>query len=324
MGSLTDKKVKSLAAGTYGDGAGLYIQVTPGGARSWLYRFKKGTKTTWAGLGGYPTVSLSEARIAAADAKRQVRAGLDPIEAKKEAKAAREEAAGRTFKVAAELYIAGQQPGWRNAKHGAQWTATLLRYAYPIIGEKHVSAVSVDHISAILEPIWAVKPETASRVRGRIESVLDYAKSKRWRTGENPARWKGHLDKMLPARAKVARVEHHAAVPWADLPAVMAKLAASSGTAAACLRFATLTAARSGEARGALWEELDMRAGTWTIPRERMKAGAMHRVPLSPAALAILRAAYPPGVTEQPAAGLVFPGGRALGSCPAPWCRSCG
>jgi integrase len=157
-----------------------------------------------------------------------------------------------------------------------------------------------------------VKPETASRVRGRIESVLDYAKSKRWRTGENPARWKGHLDKMLPARAKVARVEHHAAVPWADLPAVMAKLAASSGTAAACLRFATLTAARSGEARGALWEELDMRAGTWTIPRERMKAGAMHRVPLSPAALAILRAAYPPGVTEKPATGLVFPGGRAL------------
>ncbi len=165
-------------------------------------------------------------------------------------------------------------------------------------------------VLAILEPIWTKLPETASRVRGRIENVLDYATARRLRTGENPARWKGHLDHLLAARAKVAKVQHHAAVPWQDLPAIMAKLGESKGVAAACLRFLALTAARSGEARGAQWADIDMAAKTWTIPGERMKAGREHRVPLSESVLSILRAAYPPEATEKPVSGFVFPGAK--------------
>jgi integrase len=311
MAKLTDRTVKSLGAGTYGDGGGLYLQVLATGGRSWLYRFKRAKKTVWVGLGGYPTVSLADARTAALATKKQVRAGIDPIAARKEAEAERAELAGQTFKLVAGRYIEAHKAGWKNVKHAAQWTTTLETYAYGRIGEKAVGAVTVADVLAILEPVWTEKPETASRVRGRIENVLDYAKARRLRSGENPARWKGHLDHLLPARAKVAKVEHHPALPWRDLPAVMAMLTGSKGTAAACLRFLTLTAGRSGEARGARWAEFDMVAKVWTVPAERMKAGREHRVPLTDAALAILRAAYPLGATEKPADGFVFPGGRS-------------
>jgi integrase len=307
---LTDRTVKALPAGTWGDGAGLYLQVLPSGARTWLFRYKKAGKTTWMGLGGYPTVGLAEAREAAGQAKRTIKAGTDPLGARKAAKAEREALDSHTFAAVAGRYIAAHKAGWRNEKHVGQWLATLQTYAYPQIKDKAVSTVTVADVLAILEPIWTEKPETASRVRGRIEAVLDYATARKLRFGENPARWKGHLDHLLPARAKVAKVEHHAALPWLDAPALIAKLAESKGMAAACLRFLALTAARSGEARGAKWSEIDMAAKVWTIPAERMKAAREHRVPLTDTALAILRAAYPPGATEKPDSGLVFPGGK--------------
>jgi integrase len=309
-GKLTVRKVEALPVGTWGDGGGLYLQVLPKGGRTWLFRYKARGKTTWAGLGGFPTVGLADARTAALEARRLVKAGGDPVEAKKAVKAAAAEQAGQTFKVLAGKYIAANKAGWRNAKHALQWEATLTAYAYPVIGDKLASAVSVAHIIEILQPIWEAKPETASRVRGRIESVLNYAAALNLRHGENPARWKGHLAQILPARAKVAKVEHHAAVPWRELPAVMAKLAQSQGTAAACLRFLALTAARSGEARGAQWDEIDLAGKVWTVPGDRMKAGQAHRVPLTDAAIAILKSAYPAGATEKPAGGLVFPGGK--------------
>lgn len=310
MGRLTDRAVRTLGAGTYGDGVGLYLQVLQTGGRSWLFRFKRDGKTTWAGLGGYPVVSLSEAREAALAARKLVRAGIDPIAAKKAAAAARRELAEHTFRRVAEAYIEAHRPGWKNAKHAGQWMATLQSYVFGRIGDKPVATVSEADVLAILEPIWITKPETASRVRGRIEAVLSYATARKLRHGENPARWKGHLDHLLPARAKVAAVEHHAALPWADIPAVLSRLAQSTGTAAACLRFSILTAARSGEARGTKWGEINIAQRVWVVPAARMKAGREHRVPLSDAALAILCAAYPAGATEQPEDGLVFPGGR--------------
>jgi integrase len=236
--------------------------------------------------------------------------GTDPLEARRAAKAAREVEAGHTFEIVAGKYIAAHKAGWRNEKHADQWEATLKTYAYPVLAKKSVAAVTVADVLRILEPIWTEKPETASRLRGRIEAVLSYAAARGYRKGENPARWKGLLENLLAARAKVAKVQHHAALPWQELPAVMGKLAGSKGTAAACLRFLTLTAARSGEARAARWDEIDMGAKVWTVPASRMKAGQEHRVPLSDAALVILRAAYPPEATEKPANGLVFPGGK--------------
>ncbi|MDE8344178.1 MAG: site-specific integrase, partial [Acidocella sp.] len=198
--------------------------------------------------------------------------------------------------------------GWRNAKHGAQWAATLEAYAFPVIGAHSVAAISTSDVLDILRPIWTEKPETASRLRGRIEAVLDYAKAQGWRSGENPAAWKGNLDNLLPARSKVARVTHHPAIPYADLPPVMARLLDAEPVSARCLAFAILTAARSGEARGARWDEIDVDAATWTVPGERMKAGRPHRVPLSEAALDILRAIQP---LQRGLDGLVFPGGKA-------------
>jgi integrase len=315
MARRQDKKLTALEAknltkpGFHSDGAGLYLRIEEG-RRLWVFRYKRRGVSRWLSLGPDRDVSLAQARTGAAVCRRQLLEGIDPMEARQAAKAEREELAGHTFQKVAEQYIAAHKAGWRNEKHGDQWEATLKAYAYPTIGEKPVSAVTVAHVLAILEPIWNEKPETASRVRGRIEAVLAYSTARKLRTGENPAQWKGHLDHLLPARAKLAKVEHHAAVAWVDLPAVMAKLAESRGAAAACLRFLTLTAARSGEARGARWDEIDLAGGVWTIPGERMKAGQSHRVPLSPAALVILRAAYPAGTTEKPAAGLVFPGGK--------------
>ena len=203
--------------------------------------------------------------------------------------------------------MAAHADGWRNAKHRAQWESTLDTYVHPVFGDRPIATVDVGDVMHVLEPIWREKPETAARVRGRMEAILDYAAARDWRTGENPARWKGHLANLLPARARVARVEHHAALPWAEVGAFMARLAEQGGTAALALRFTVLTAARTGEVTGATWGEVDLDGKVWTVPGARMKAGREHRVPLSPAALDVLRAVCPPG---DPAPGaFVFPGG---------------
>ncbi len=295
----------------YADGAGLYLLVGPTGAKSWIYRFMLNGKAREMGLGPVHTIGLAEARKRAQEHRRQRLDGIDPLDARKtaRAKAKLEAAKAITFKACAEKYIKAHSAGWRNEKHAAQWTATLTTYAYPKIGALPVAAVDTGLVTQILSPLWAAKPETASRVRGRIESVLDYAGTHGWRSGENPARWRGHLENVLPRRAKVRKVEHHAALPWGQIGAFMVDLAKQEGVAALALRFAILTAARTGEVIGARWSEIDLQAGLWTVPGDRMKAGREHRVPLAETALEVLReAAKQRDGTDE--AALVFPGGK--------------
>lgn len=303
MPKLTDKQIRAIKEnGRYGDGAGLWF-VVRGGSRTWHLRWMKAGKPREMSLGSFPDLPLAEARKRAQDARRVIKEGGDPIALKADHKAS----TARTFRVAAVEYIDAHKAGWRNAKHGQQWGNTLALYVYPVIGDLPLPVIGTDHVLKILKPIWESKPETASRVRGRIEAVLDYAKAREWRQGENPARWRGHLDHLLPARAKVQRVEHHPAVPYAKLGTVMARLAESEGIAARCLRFLTLTAARSGEARGARWQEIDLEAGVWIVPGERMKGALPHRVPLSPEAMEILHSMQPFARGPE---SLVFPGQR--------------
>lgn len=273
-----------------GEVPGLALQVAPSGARSWVLRYPVGGKRRELGLGGFPGVTLAGAREAARKAREQLRDGIDPIEAtraKKSALAA-ETAKALTFDQCAAAYVKAHAAGWKNAKHAAQWTATLDTYASPIIGSMLVRDVELSHVMKIVEPIWRTKTETASRVRGRIESVLDWAKVRGYRDGENPARWRGHLDKLLPKRSKVAKPTNFAALPYAQAGDFWTELGKVEGMGAQALRFAILTAARSGEVRGATWEEIDLQAGVWTIPGERMKAGKEHRVPLSAQAVELL------------------------------------
>lgn len=296
--------------GRYSDGtrSGLWLQVRGPENRSWLFRYSLDGRRTDMGLGHVDAVSLAEARELAAAARRLVREGIDPIQHRREAKRERRAALIQaTFRQTAELLIKAQAPGWRNAKHTAQWEATLTTYVYPVFGERPITTIDTSDVLRALEPIWTTKPETASRVRGRIEAVLDYAKARGWRSGENPARWRGHLAHMLAARSKVARVEHHAALPWRDMPAFMAELAQQPGIAAKALQFAILTAARTGEVIGATWAEVDLAQAVWTIPAGRMKAGSEHRVPLSDSALSILRELAASRVNQEPH---VFPGGK--------------
>jgi integrase len=285
--------------GRYSDGGGLYLVVGKTGGKSWAFLYMRDGKRRELGLGALADVPVAEARAKAAALRAVLDKGGDP---QAERDRQRVEAAPPcTFKSAAEQYIAAHKAGWRNEKHAKQWENTLTTYVYPEIGSLAVSAVDVPDVLKVLKPIWATKPETASRVRGRIEAVLDYAKAHKWRRGENPARWKGTLDHLLPARAKVQRVKHHAAMPYAKVPGFMASLAEQEGTAALALRFAILTAARTGEATGARWPEADINAAVWTVPEDRMKAGREHRVPLNAPALEILR--------ELPRTGeYVFPG----------------
>lgn len=270
--------------------AGLALQVTESGARSWVLRATVGKRRRDIGLGGYPDVTLAGAREAARAARAKIKEGIDPVEeskAKRSALAA-SQASAITFGEAAAKYIAANEAGWKSAKHAAQWTSTLETYAFPTIGKIRVSDIETAHVIGILEPIWTTKTETASRLRGRIESVLDWATVRGYRKGENPARWKGHLDMILPARAKVQKVEHHAALDYREVGTFMAELAKVEGMGARALEFAILTAARSGEVRGATWAEIDEKAGIWTIPAGRMKAEKEHRIPLASTALALL------------------------------------
>ena len=272
--------------------AGLALQVSPSGARSWILRATVGTRRRDIGLGGFPDVTLAGAREAARTAREKIKNGIDPVEeskAKRSALAAAQ-ASALTFSDAAAKYIAAHESGWKNAKHAAQWSATIETYANPTIGKLRVSDIETAHVVSILESIWKTKTETASRLRGRIESVLAWATVRGYRKGENPARWRGHLDELLPARSKVQKVDHHAALPFGEIGTFMVELAKVEGLGARALEFAILTAARSGEVRGATWSEIDLTAKVWTIPASRMKAEKEHRIPLSDTAVSLLEA----------------------------------
>jgi integrase len=315
--TLSARSVETLKKpGMHADGGGLYLHVSASGARSWIFRWKRGGRSHDMGLGtaGNDDVGLAEARELASEARRVIRGGGDPIAARKAARLQEQIAAAKamTFRQCAEAYIKAHSAGWRNPKHAAQWPATLGTYAYPVFGELPVQAIDTALVMKAIEPIWTVKPETASRVRGRIESVLDWATARSYRQGENPARWRGHLDKLLPARSKVAAVEHHAALPYAELGDFMVELRQHEGIAARALEFAILTAARTGEVIGARWNEINFAERLWIVPAERMKSGKEHRVPLSEAALALLRE-----MNEIRHSAFVFPGhrtGRSLSS----------
>src|SRR6185369_1051881 len=297
--ALTHLAVKNAKPGRHADGGGLHLLVKETGARSWVYRFMLNGKSRDVGLGaaaGADAISLTDARDLASALRLKVKAGVDPLEQRKQEAAAAiaaaqaAQVAGITFKAVAEDYITANEDGWRNDKHRQQWRNTLSTYVYPVIGELPVADIGTPHVLKILEPIWKAKAETASRVRGRIETVLDAAKARGYRAGENPARWRGHIAQILPARSRLTR-GHHKAIPYGDIPDFVAKLRKREAVAALALEFAVLTAARTGEVIGATWDEVDLEKAVWTIPAARMKAGREHRVPLSPRAADILREA---------------------------------
>lgn len=290
-----------------GDPPGLYLWVR-GEGRSWVYRYTSpaGPRRDH-GIGSYGDFTLAKARAKARAKRDLVLAGIDPIEAKREERDTRRASHAKrtTFDQCVTGYIDTHGDGWRNPKHRQQWQNTLDTYASPIFGNIDVARVDTPLVLKVLEPMWKEKTETASRVRGRIESVLSWATVRGYRKGENPARWKGHLDQLLAKPSKVATVEHHAALPYRDIGAFMADLRKHEGIGAAALEFAILTAARSGEVRGATWAEIDLQARTWKIPGARMKAERDHVVPLSDAAVAIIRRMEKTRVSEY-----VFPGAR--------------
>jgi integrase len=269
--------------GLVNDGGGLYLSTSKTLSQSWIYRYRdrnKGNKLRDVGLGSTTDVSLKDARDMADRARAAAKAGRN-VKA-----AIHAEGGPVTFKMAAESYIAAHSPAWRNAKHKEQWTNTLTTYAYPTIGELPVEQVDTEQVLAVLRPIWGVKTETASRVRMRMENILAWATAMGYREGFNPAIWRGHLNTLLPARAKVQERKHFAALPYAEVPQLYADLAAKSALSAKALRLTILTACRTGEIIGTRWSEIE--GDVWTVPKERMKAGKAHRVPLSTPALAVL------------------------------------
>jgi integrase len=267
------------------------------------------------GLGPFPDVSLAVARDKATAHRRQRQDGTDPLDAQQARRQAERVAVanGRTFREVAKDFIDRNKAAWRNAKHRQQWENTLATYVYPELGTLPVSAIDTGAVVRVLEPIWTTKPETAGRVRGRIEAVLDAAKVRGFREGPNPAQWRGNLALLLPARAKVRKVEHHAALPLDDMSAFLSALRGRQGMAAQALEFTILTAARTGEVLGATWGEIDLDAKVWTVPAERMKAGREHRVPLSAGAIAILAKVRPLALVsdgEPDSVAPIFPGHR--------------
>lgn len=313
--ALTALEIKNAKPGMHADGGGLYLHVGKAGNASWIFRFQLNKRRREMGLGSLTALSAVEARAKAAELKAMVGRGIDPLEVKEatqkeeaQAQAAQKEEQtlnAATFKSATERHLALKESGWRNAKHRQQWENTLATYAFPVIGDLPVRHITPQHVLQVLEPIWSTKPETASRVRMRIEAVLNSAKVLSWRTGENPALWRGNLDAALPSRGKVRTVKHHAALPWREISPFMAQLRQRDGLSARALEFAILTAARSGEVRKATWSEIDLDQKLWIIPAERMKAGREHRVPLSQSALQLL--------DEMPrfqGYDLIFPGTR--------------
>jgi len=299
-----------LKPGLYGDGGGLYLQVSDFNTKAWVFRYMMAGRARKMGLGDFDLVSLKDARKKRDAAYSLVVDGIDPIDDRAARKAAQvaESAKALTFKQCAEGYIAAHKAGWKSAKHAGQWEATLATYAYPIIGALPVQMIETAHVMKIVQPIWETKTETASRVRGRIEKVLDRAKALKLRTGENPAAWRGHLDHLLPAKSQVSPVENHPALPYGELPEFMAKLRAKEGISARALEFTILTVARTGDTIGATWQEIDGEEALWTVPAARLKGkkGARkrdHVVPLSKPAVALLESLPVEG-------SYLFPGGK--------------
>jgi integrase len=293
MKDLTALQVKNLReSGKHRVSRNLYLQVIETGARSWLFRYMRHGSAHWHGLGSCELVSLAEARDKALACRKLILEGSDPIVQRKAAQqeALLAAAATLTFEQCGKAYIGAHEAGWRNPKHRQQWRNTLATYVYPTIGKLPVQAVDTAMVMKILEPIWTEKPETAGRVRGRIESILDWATVRGFRSGDNPARWKGHLDHLLPKKGKIHKVRHQPAMPYSDVPAFMAELRAQTTTSARALEFTILGAVRTAEATGATWPEIDRATKIWTIPAGRIKGEREHRVPLSDRALAILDA----------------------------------
>lgn len=294
---LNPLKIKNAKPGYHGDGGGLWLQVTSKSAKSWVFRYslkvpgQKKRKQYELGLGSINTVSLSDARVRARECRLTLQDGKNPIEARK--------TKAMTFDQCAAEFIKTKRGEWKNAKHAGQWETTIASYASPLIGSMSVGAVDTEAVMKVLNPIWTTKTETANRLRGRIESVLNWAKANKLREGDNPAEWRGHLSNLLPSPKKIAKPVHHPALAWKDVGAFMADLRQRDGIAARAVEFVILTAARSGEVRGATWDEIQ--SGVWVIPAHRMKAGREHHVPLSGAANALLNA--------MPRVGnLIFPG----------------
>ncbi len=290
---------------------GLYLQVASSGTKSWLFRYKSPVtaKQREMGLGSLNLISLATARDMTLECRRQVLSGLDPLEERARSKRARQLAQARsiTFQQAAEHCIASKTPEWKNAKHAQQWTNSLTAYAYPVFGTLSISDLDTDLVLKAIEPIWISKAETASRVRQRIETVWDWARARKYVEGENPARLRGHLDKILAKTAKVKRVKHHAAVPYKQIGPLIKKLRGRKGSSALALEFMILTAARTGEVRGARWQEIDLSTKVWIIPADRMKASKEHRVPLCDRAVEILNSIK----SNRNPDGYVFPGWKA-------------
>jgi integrase len=307
LNRLTPLRIKSAKApGLYSNGGGLYLQISTFGTKAWVYRFMRDGVARKMGLGPLHTISLADARERALAARKQVLDGVDPIAAREaeRGKAKVEAAKAVTFQQCAEKYIAGQEASWKNDKHRAQWPSTLATYVYPVIGSLPVAAIDTGLVLKVLEPIWNQKPDTAGRVRGRIELILNWATVREYRTGENPARWRGHLDNVLPKRSKVRAVQHHKALPYTEIPAFMAELREQEFISSRALEFTILTAVRTSEAIGAEWFEFNFAEKIWTVPGVRMKSGRDHRVPLSDRALEILSALPREGQ-------FVFPGRKA-------------
>jgi integrase len=302
---LAVSKLRRTGLHAVGGINGLGLKVMPAGSRAWVLRTLVAGKRREYGLGSYPSVTLASARERARAMLDQLFAGIDPAVTKKQAKSAlvAQRAKAVNFKTLAEQYIAQHEASWKNAKHAAQWTSTLETYAFPTIGNMVAADIDTSAVLRVLQPIWTSKSETASRLRGRIEAVLDFATAKGLREGPNPARWKGNLALTLPAKRKISTVKHHPAVPVKDMPSFFKALRSREGMAARALEFLTLTAARSGEVRGAQWNEIDLAKKIWVVPADRMKAKREHRVPLSAQAIALLKSL--PG---RGTGGLVFSG----------------
>ena len=297
---LTPRKVADADPGKYEDGGGLRLVVSNSGAKKWVLRFTIDGKRREMGLGSFPDVGLAEARDKSTEYRKQAKAGIDPIEARQT-----EPEKTPTFTACAARYIRAHRRGWRNAKHARQWVRTLKTYARSVIGSKRVDAVSTEDILKILSPIWTTKTETAKRVQGRVENILDYAAAHKYRDPLNPARWRGHLDKLLPKPSRVKKVTHHPAMPHSEVPAFVAELSINDSVSALALRFLILTATRTSEVLQAQWPEIDLESAVWIIPAKRMKARREHRIPLSGAATAILDAL--PRINGTP---YLFPGAR--------------
>jgi integrase len=308
LNRLTAVEVKGIdQKGMYHDGGGLYLQVSTAGTKSWIYRFTLDGKAREMGLGPLNAISLAEARKRTAECRRMRHDGIDPIKARGAQRDQKrlEGARSMTFDVCAKAYIEAHKASWKNGKHAEQWRGSLRNYASPVFGSSPVQAIDLALVMKALEPIWQTKSETASRLRGRIEAVLDWATVRGYRKGENPARWRGHLDKLLPARAKIQKVVHHPALPFSEIADFMVSLRNQEGIAARALEFLILTSARTGEIIGARWDEVDLNENVWVVPGARMKAGREHRVPLSRPALAVLK-----NMKEIRESDFVFPGGR--------------